>query len=239
MIVRWACASHTHAGKKRGANEDALLCLAERGLWAVADGMGGHAAGDRASQAVVTALAQLRPRTTLADSVDQVDDLLALVNAELRAQAKDGFEGRTPGSTVVAMLAREQAGVALWAGDSRLYRLRGSALAQITRDHNPLADLLEDGLISEQAALTADTNVITRAVGAQPVLHLDLVLFDIAPWDTFLLCSDGLYRELDHAALASALAADDVEQAADRLLREALEQGARDNVSLVVARAEC
>ncbi len=254
--MRWACASHTHRGNKRQLNEDALLCSCDLGLWAVADGMGGHEGGALASQAIVEALAEAEPTQSLVALVDQVDDLLLMVNGRLRALASSRSAAtsakavgtantnvrnkhRTIGSTVVTMLAREQAGVALWAGDSRLYRLRGNQLVQITRDHNPLSDLLEDGLIAESLALQADTNIITRAVGGQNLLHLDVALFDIVPWDTYLLCSDGLYRELTEEQLAQAMLMDDLNQAADWMLATALQQGARDNVTLVLLRAEC
>jgi protein phosphatase len=137
------------------------------------------------------------------------------------------------------MLAEGDVGVALWAGDSRLYRLRNGELTQITRDHNPIADLLDDGVITERTALAKDTNVITRAVGGQPVLHLDVAVFDVEPWDTFLLCTDGLYREVGEEEMANVLAGSPVEDSVEELLARCLARGARDNVSIVVSRTEC
>jgi protein phosphatase len=237
--VQWRSASHCHPGVRRQVNEDALHVSAEIGLWAVADGMGGHAAGDVASGSIVEALTGLAARCPLRAMVDQVEDLLCDVNARLRAHSREHCSGRTVGSTVVVMLADERSGVALWAGDSRLYRLRADELVQITRDHNPVAELLDDGLITESTALQAETNVITRAVGGEAHLTLDVILFEILPWDTYLLCSDGLYRELSASEMAGWLRCDSVEESADGLLADALGRGARDNVSLIVLRAEC
>jgi serine/threonine protein phosphatase PrpC len=124
----------------------------------------------------------------------------------------------------------------LWAGDSRLYRLRGSNLDQITRDHNPISDLLDSGAVSESEALSTDTNVITRAVGGQSRLVLDIAVFDILPDDTFLLCSDGLYREIDPGQICQELGNADVRAAVTGLMAGSLKGEARDNISMVVTR---
>ena len=154
----WQSAQETHRGKVRKNNEDAVLSRPEAGLWAVADGMGGHQAGDVASLAIASGLAELNMNGSLADGVDLVDDKLLEVNEGLRLHARVECQGGTVGSTVVAMLTKERVGAVLWAGDSRLYRLRGSNLEQITRDHNPISDLLDTGSVSEADALAADTN---------------------------------------------------------------------------------
>ncbi len=107
----------------------------------------------------------------------------------------------------------------MWAGDSRLYRLRHGVLTQITRDHNPIGDLLDDGVITEQTAQARETNVVTRAVGGHGQLFLDVVVFDICLGDTFLLCTDGLYRELKHQQIRDLLAAESVRECAVRLAR--------------------
>ena len=207
-------------------------------FWAVADGMGGHKAGDVASNAIADALRGLPLNGNLADNVDAVDDVLADVNERLREHARKACPGGTVGSTVVALLALARVGVALWAGDSRLYRLRGRRLEQITRDHNPISDLLDSGAISEAEALAADTNIVTRAVGGHSELFLDVAVFDVDPKDTYLLCSDGLYRELGPSELAEALQGESPHEIAERLLGRCLETAARDNVSLIVARPD-
>lgn len=213
-----------------------MLSRPDDAMWVVADGMGGHLAGDVASQAITDALASLPLRGGLAEDVDRVEDTLLSVNDELRLHAQTRCRGGTVGSTVVTLLTEDEIGVVLWAGDSRLYRLRRGRLEQITRDHNPLADLLESGVISEADALAADTNIITRAVGGQPNLILDVAVFDVDGRDTLLLCSDGLYREIDDEMLTTTLADDELEQVADTLMSRCLSGAARDNVSLVVAR---
>jgi serine/threonine protein phosphatase PrpC len=170
--------------------------------------------------------------------VDGVDDLLTEINARLRDHAERCCEGRTVGSTVVTLLSNGDVGVALWAGDSRLYRLRDGVLLQVTRDHNPTAELLDDGLIGEQTARYRDSNIVTRAVGGQTDLHLDVVVFDVCPGDTFLLCSDGLYRELTDSEIASFLVGGTVDERVEWLIQASLARGARDNVStIVVSRA--
>ena len=205
-------------------------------LWAVADGMGGHMAGDVASQAITDALARLPLAGDLAQDVDRVDDALLSVNDELRLHARTQCQGGTVGSTVVTVLAEDDVGVVLWAGDSRLYRLRAGQLEQITRDHNPVSDLLDSGVVSEAEALAADTNIITRAVGGQASLTLDVAVFDLDGDDTLLLCSDGLYREIDQAALIEMLEGKELDGVADKLIAECLAGAARDNISVVVMR---
>ncbi len=231
---RWVSAHATHKGNVRKVNEDAVLACPERGLWAVADGMGGHEAGDYASAAIVDALARVEAPGDLAARVDAVEDTLLDVNDALRRYAKARFNGETVGSTVVAMMTLDTLGVVLWAGDSRLYRLRAGELEQITRDHNPIADLLDAGAVSEEEAMNANTNIVTRAVGGQGPLHLDIVVFDVEPNDRFVLCTDGLYRELAGDELAACLRLD-VSAASERALRSCLAGAAQDNVSFVFA----
>lgn len=239
-MQRWQSACDSHPGARRTVNEDSILSRPDIGLWVVADGMGGHTAGDVASRAITVALASLDSmRRPLAERVDAVDDTLRSVNRELRVLAETEAAGRTIGSTVVALLADHGVGVALWAGDSRLYRLRNGELRQITRDHNPMGDLLDEGVITERSAHRAEGNVITRAVGGQGDLFLDVAVFDIRADDTFLLCSDGLYRELSEQEIGQMLAVESVDQSVRRMLSACLERAARDNVSVVVSRTEC
>ncbi len=238
MGLSWNSAEESHRGKQRRNNEDAVISRPEVGLWAVADGMGGHHAGEVASRSIANALGRLPLHGSLAEVVDAVEDALLMVNDQLRKLARSQCGGSTVGSTVVAMVTRDRVGVVLWAGDSRLYRLRGSRLEQITRDHNPISDLLDSGTVTEADAIAADTNIITRAVGGQPELYLDVAVFDVDARDTYLLCSDGLYRELERDELVAELHADGLDEIAQRLLERCLAGAARDNVSLVIARPQ-
>jgi len=232
----WQSAAKTHPGKRRRINEDSVLSRPEVGLWAVADGMGGHAAGDYAAQAITEGLVTIRGGSTLSECVDAIDDLLCRVNAALRDHSERCCEGRTVGSTVVTLVSNGVVGVALWAGDSRLYRFRDGELLQVTRDHNPMADLLDDGVITEHTARQRDSNIVTRAVGGHGNLFLDVAVFDVRPGDVFLLCSDGLYRELTDVEMSCLLRSESVEVSVDELIEASLARGARDNVSAVVAR---
>ncbi|MEE4361732.1 MAG: protein phosphatase 2C domain-containing protein [Pseudomonadales bacterium] len=234
----WETAGVTHEGRQRPHNEDAWVARADAGLWMVADGMGGHAAGDIASRLVADAVQALDGQADLPALVDRLDDALTRTNVEIRAYADRHLEGRTMGCTVVSLLAQGDVGVCLWAGDSRLYRLRAGELLQVSRDHDPFQDLVERGALTpEEADARPEASVITRAVGAQPELHLDLMAFDTAPGDVLLLCSDGLYRELSGEEIARHLgAAQSVQEIAQAMLDGALDRGARDNVTVIVIR---
>jgi serine/threonine protein phosphatase PrpC len=236
MSISWESAQQSHRGNRRRNNEDSVLSRPDVALWAVADGMGGHMAGDVASQAITDALARVPLEGVLSDDVDKVEDTLFSVNDELRLHARTQCQGGTVGSTVVTLLVGDDVGVALWAGDSRLYRHRNGRLEQITRDHNPVSDLLDSGVVSEADALAADTNIITRAVGGQASLSLDIAVFDVDPKDTLMLCSDGLYREIDDQTLVEILSGDVLDDVAVDLMCHCLAGDARDNVSVVLAR---
>ena len=233
--MQWSSASITHPGNRRSQNQDAVFASSARELWAVADGMGGHDAGEYASEQIAQSLAAVELDSDLGACVDRIEDSLLAVNDHLRQHAQLVCKGQTIGSTVVTVVTRGEVGVVLWAGDSRLYRLRGRQLQLITRDHNPVADLLDAGGVTEQEAINADTHIITRAVGGQVDLHLDVGVFDVAQGDTLLLCSDGLYRELSIQQMREALT-QDPDVAVEDLLEQVLAGEARDNVSVVVAR---
>lgn len=236
----WLSASRTHPGNRRQVNEDAVMACSEEFIWAVADGMGGHSAGDFASRSIAEALSpktwDLKTGHSLADRVDWIEDRLLSVHQALHKQAKRTGPSTVIGSTVVSLTIEGATGVALWAGDSRLYRLRRGCLEVVTRDHNPITDLLDSGAITEAEALAADTNLITRSIGGQRPLELDIAVFDLESTDTLLLCTDGLYREVADSELAQILTLPDLEMAASRLIELALSRPARDNISFLVLR---
>lgn len=232
--LHWNSFGITNVGAVRKANEDAFLNRPDLGVWAVADGMGGHAAGDVASQIVVDRLAQLPANSSLSTLIDAAEDRLLEANRKLLTLAMRQKE-RTIGSTVLALVARGRHAACLWAGDSRLYRIRGRRIEQMMQDHAMVEDLVASGLITrEEAADHPQANRITRAIGAMPSLFMDIELFAVRPGDIYLLCSDGLYKELSNDEIVKTL--NNNEQAVDKLIMFALERGARDNVTVVTVR---
>ena len=236
--VRWLIASRSHPGNVRSSNEDALLVREDYPLLAIADGMGGHRAGDVASQLIVGKLARLDMATSLKAARRQVEQSLLDSNEAIVDYSDRSLAGATAGSTAIVLLTRAGRGVCLWVGDSRLYRIRGGIIEAMTRDHSYVADLVSQGLLNAaDAASHPASNVITRAVGANKTLEVDSVRFDIARGDTYLLCSDGLYNECEAAEMLDIASRRDVENSSARLLDLCLSRGARDNVSLIIARA--
>lgn len=229
----WRSASVTSQGNVRTHNEDAVLELPAAGLWAVADGMGGHNAGDVASRTIVEALCGVTRRERLSELLDDVKERLGAVNRRLYRSSLAG-EGGTSGSTVAVLLAFGGYSLSLWAGDSRIYRCRAGVLSCVTRDHSEVQAMIEEGLDPAAAGQHAAQNVITRAVGGAQDLYLDFELRELEHGDRYLLCSDGLYKELADDRLEAHLAANDPEGASRSLLKEALAGLCNDNVSAVV-----
>jgi serine/threonine protein phosphatase PrpC len=221
-------------GTVRTANQDRLVDAPERGLWAVADGAGGHAGGELAAGMLAAALAEvpdgLQPDETLA----HIRHTVTAVHAALQEAAAQRGTGMIA-STLAVLLLRGGHFAVLWAGDSRAYLLRGGVLTQITRDHSLVQALLDRGAIApHEAPSHPHANVITRAIGADDDSgELDKALGPVLGGDCFLLCSDGLTKALDDAAIAALLTA---AEPAAALLAAALAAGARDNVTAVVVR---
>ena len=223
----------TDVGMVRQHNEDACMARPDLGIWAVADGMGGHSAGDLASAMIIERLGELRFEPRLSHAVDEVETTLEDVNTALRELAASR-DTSTIGSTVVTLLIRGSHGVCLWAGDSRIYRVRDGQLEQLTQDHALVADLVDRGLLTaEQAANHPQSNLVTRAVGAADALKLDVEIFTIRPGDQFVLCSDGLDKELSDPEIRATVAHHPPSRVADALVELALARGSRDNVTVV------
>lgn len=226
----------THVGCVRTLNEDALLNRSDIGLWAVADGMGGHEGGEVASAAVVEALGDVSNFSTAYAFRDAAAQALTDTNTRLIELAADHG---TMGSTVVALLAHEGHYACLWAGDSRVYLYRQGALKRLTHDHSLVQEMVDSGAISEDRARGHPrSNVITRAVGAREELELDGAFGPIHAGDRYLLCSDGLTGVVTDREIADAMVRAPLEAAAERLLDQALARGAPDNVTLVMVAVE-
>ena len=235
--IRWSSSARTDPGAEREANEDAYLERPDIGLWAVADGMGGHARGEVASAMLVESLRQVVRPATLSAYVDEVEDRILTVNRRLREYAAErGL--KTIGATVAALLAFQDLAVCLWAGDSRIYRYRNKHLKQLTRDHALVEDLVGMGIVNRSEAENhPHANLVTRAVGATDRLCLDIDVWGVRAGDIFLLCSDGLSRELSDKAIANTLRKPGKKEASSVLIEMALARGARDNVTAVTVRA--
>jgi type VI secretion system protein ImpM len=223
--LRFRSAAATDVGSVRKVNQDSFLERTDIGLWAVADGVGGHSEGEIASRMVCDALADFVPASSFDEVIEAASARVCEVNEHLSRAATSILNPVRRSSTVVVLLTRGPRCAVLWAGDSRAYRWREGALSQLTRDHSA-ADL--DGLPS---------SVITRAVGAEPTLVLDQRRDDVRPGDRFLLCSDGLTRAVSAEAIKDWMAHADIRAAADGLIRATLEAGAPDNVTAVVVEA--
>ncbi len=232
--VQWVSASATDVGTVRTVNEDAVLERPEIGLWVVADGMGGHDAGNVASRMVVESLTDLQKPDALNDYVTTIENCILDANQRLLEYSEIMLDGRIVGSTFIGLMIYGQVGVCLWMGDSRLYRYRGQELVQLSRDHSQVSELLQAGAITEEEAENhPESNVITRAVGTSDEPYIDLDVFDVQIGDTFLLCSDGLYNAVNKETIARHLSSNDTGAMVTGLIDSALDNGASDNVSVI------
>lgn len=237
--IQWRSEQGMHVGMVREINEDSILALPEQQLWAVADGMGGYEAGNVASDMVVKSLEGLEKPANLAEWVDAIEDRLIDVNHRILEYADIMLEGRILGSTVITLSIQGTIGICLWAGDSRLYRYRHKQFAQLSRDHSQVAEQIEQGYLTEEEAQNhPDSNVITRAIGAGRDIYIDINVFRVQLGDLFLLCSDGLYNMVSKDEIIEVIDNNPIDQAVDLLLQKALDNGADDNVSVVLVKGQ-
>jgi serine/threonine protein phosphatase PrpC len=225
----------SHPGKVRRVNEDSFFVAPASGVFAVADGMGGHEAGDVASQTIVRCLGSIGLPVSAADLLARLEDRILRANAALQEIARD--RGRTLGSTVAILLVYEDHFACVWSGDSRIYRVRGGAIAQLSRDHTEVRDLMDRGLLTAEEARTwPRKNVITRAIGVREEPELELEHGTLEPGDLFVICSDGLTGHVEDAEILERAAAAGSQAVSDALVALTLERGASDNVTVVVVR---
>jgi serine/threonine-protein phosphatase Stp1 len=224
----------THVGHKRKVNEDSILALPDQKIWVVADGMGGHAGGDFASQTVVDSVAMIDPTLEPVQLLHALREMLGQSHKRIQAESM-AQGGVTIGSTVVTFAIAEEHFAAFWAGDSRLYRLQGGHIEMLTTDHSYVAELVLAGEMSwDEAEQHPHSNAITRAVGVGDELELEKIRGQILPGDRFLLCSDGLTKYATFNTLEKILSREPIETVAETLLHLALEGGGADNISIIV-----
>jgi type VI secretion system protein ImpM len=237
--IQWHSYGRSDVGKVRILNEDAFLENPKSGVWAVADGMGGHLAGDEASRAIVDGLTTVDGSDTLETLTANVKACLQNTNTDLLRRSRKHENGQIMGSTVVVMLAVGNQCATLWAGDSRLYRYRSGLLSQLTCDHSPDSEIVNpDGTAPSAPADVNSSNIVTRALGAEADLAVDAVVFEAIRGDAYLLCSDGLVKEVNPREIADILSRANPEECCRALIDLALARGARDNVTVVVVTAD-
>ncbi len=230
--------AQTHRGTVRKINEDAFLELPTLGIWVVADGMGGHEAGDVASQLVIDSIQQSVEKVP-ANQINCQLLIQALTegNNKLQQLSKTEFSGKIAGSTVVVLWIQGDTYHYLWVGDSRGYLLRNNQLHQITKDHSQVNDMVDQGLLkAEDAESHPLSNVITRAVGVDTQLEVDIKSAELITGDVFLLCSDGLNKEVSDSEIETTLQSGNIIDAGMALMHASLVRNARDNVTCILVK---
>lgn len=235
--MRFDCASRTNVGLKRSINEDSILAETDRGLWVVADGMGGHEAGEIASTMVTDALRCLPEVADLDELAGSAVEALRHVNRQLIDLARSGVSKQTIGTTVVGLAVNDGSYRCFWMGDSRAYLLRDGAISRLSHDHSLVQNLVDAGMLKpEEAETHENANLITRAVGVAEECEVDVVSGEVRPGDQFVLASDGLTRVVPDDELAQELQRGSPDEVADRLIDTVLSRGAPDNVSVIITK---
>ena len=225
----------THAGKVRERNEDSCLVRTDVGLWAVADGMGGHEAGDLASRTLVESLNAIEKPEAALDLVEQCEAQIFHANQRIMDLSR-AHNGATIGTTAAVLLVRDEHYACVWAGDSRIYLIKSGAIEQLSRDHTEAEEMVAVGTLSREDAEKWPSNVITRAVGVGEDLELEFVTGPAGPGDVFVVCSDGLTKHLRDDEILQYAAGRSAQAACEVMLDLALERGGLDNVTVIVVR---
>lgn len=228
----------TDIGRVRARNEDSVAVDAAAGLLVVADGMGGHNAGDVASRMAVDGVLAAMQRDAADEEPQRLLAALRHANDAIYDAAGEDYERSGMGTTVVAAWLRPTGVLAAHVGDSRLYRLRGGAIEPLTRDHTQVQDLVDRGILTPaQARVSGRRNMLSRALGTYREVEIDCAAHPCAPGDVYLLCSDGLTNMVEDGEIAEIVSTTpSLAAAADRLVTLANERGGRDNITVALAR---
>ncbi len=222
------------AGKVRSLNEDSYLVQPDVGLWLVADGMGGHDAGDFASQTLVKELGALAPPDSAPALLSAMEERVVAANRTLRHAAADRGNNAVIGCTLAALVVFDGAYACVWSGDSRVYRIRQGAIEQVTRDHTEAQELIDRGTLTpEEARVWPRKNVITRAIGVFDEPELEMVQGRVEDGDTFVICSDGLTEHVEDNEIEEIAQMRPLKRVVDDLIAMTLDRGAKDNVTVV------
>ena len=226
----------THTGNVRSKNEDSILVHADENLWIVADGMGGHHAGDFASQTITNNLSLFKQHASLDDNILLLEENILNSNAVIRKKSFKLGRNATIGSTVVCVYIWHNYLFAFWAGDSRLYRFRDTRLERLTEDHSYVEELVRMGKIeARDAEEHPAANVVLKAVGIDDNLCMDFEYFELQDGDIFIICSDGLYKDLEEEKITPIIESnpEDMTELSEALLSSALDAGGTDNTSII------
>ena len=233
--LRFEGMAQTDVGCVREKNEDCYCALPHAGIFAVADGMGGHERGDWASANVAVALAAIDAEGSFEEGVEAVAAAIHAANARIHEEAV--ALGVQMGTTIVAAVVRERRFGILWAGDSRAYLLRAGTLHKLTRDHTQVQELIDRGILPAAAADGHPMgHILSRALGVGATLELEAVADEALPGDLFLLCSDGLMSVVEDREIAAMLA-DPLNNSPTQLINLARARGAPDNVTVITISA--
>jgi len=225
----------TDTGKIRKNNQDAVIL--GKGILGVADGMGGHKGGEIASAELRDGL--IRETENRTPGEDALKEAVQTVNLALWEQQEKDASLTGMGTTLTVLWACGDKMIIGQVGDSRAYLLRNGQMKQMTNDHSMVADMVRRGVLTEeQAACHPMRNYITRAVGTDSEVETDVTTAARRHGDRWLICSDGLYGSMDRQTLETLAQAEDMDQAADALLQKALDNGGKDNISLVLIQDE-
>ncbi len=232
---RAATGVSTHEGQVRPFNEDSWYASDEKGLWAVADGMGGHERGEWASAVVVQELDALILAPDFTQACAEIAEALHRANRTIFAEAT--ARGSQMGTTAVLLFVRDGRFAILWVGDSRAYLLRGGQVVQLSRDHTQVQEMVDRGLLEPHEAEGHPMgHILARAVGVVAEMEVDVIQDEVEAGDTFLLCSDGLHGVVEDEEIARLLGGSLPELIVSELVNEALDRGAPDNVTTVAVR---
>lgn len=245
-VVHYTAAALTDRGRKRPSNEDAFGYSVEDGVFVVCDGMGGAAAGEIASSLAVDEMLRLLAARSAAPQVSQApllqtaEEAITIANEAIFTRAQRNYRLNGMGTTMVVLVAEESHLWVLNIGDSRCYRLRDYKLEQLTLDHSLVEEQVRLGRMTRAEAVRSPLrNVITRALGTQKKITPDIFPLDVAPGDRYLLCSDGLTRELTDAQIEALLVGEGpLEEQCNRLVTAANRAGGNDNITCILVQAE-
>jgi protein phosphatase len=242
-VLNYTAAAVTDRGRKRPSNEDAFGFSVEHGVYLVCDGMGGAAAGEIASSLAVDEMLRMLSRrseskngTAAPSMVPLVEDSICAANEAIYSRSQRNYKLNGMGTTLVGLLAEERRVWVVNVGDSRCYRMRNRRLEQITLDHSLVEEQVRLGRMTRSEALRSPLrNVITRALGTQSRVTPDIFELEVEPGDLFLLCSDGLTRELNDSLIASLLGSDlPIDTRCARLVEAAKKAGGHDNITCIL-----